>query len=188
MATPQVSVTPPSLSLGSSAPPDSVPLKYFLSLSSFLLVLPLETPAAPSIYPLTHTRCPDVEGGWWEVHCFPRPSPLTDDMGGGGGGNERKSPPSHPEGPQEPDRKQLQERQPESRLQPQGSGLRVARSPPKLDSENEDSELGIHQDPSLAQIHLPFIYPCFLDFSMFLPISTQLPHCLPALVSAKLSA
>lgn len=94
---------------------------------------------------------------------------------GEGGGNERKNPPSHPEGPQEPDRKQLQERQQQPRPQPQGSGLRVARSPSKLDSENEDGELGIHQDPSLAQTHLPFIYPCFLDFAMFLPSQ---PSCL----------
>lgn len=72
-------------SLGSSATPGSVSLK-FLSLNPFLPALHWLTPGSaphPSRYP--HYRCPDLEGGWWEEHCFPGPSPLTDRMGGGQG-------------------------------------------------------------------------------------------------------
>lgn len=104
---------------------------------------------------MKHTRCPDIEVGWWEVHCFPEPSPLTDGMAagwGGGGGNERKGPPSHPENPQEPDRKQLQERQQQLGPQPQRSGLRRA-FPNPTENENGDSTQTPH---SLGSTYLLF--------------------------------
>lgn len=64
---------------------------------------------------MTYARYPDTEEG-----CFPGPSLITDGMGVvvGGGGNQRKDSPSHPVSPQEPDRKQPQERERQPGPQP----------------------------------------------------------------------
>lgn len=162
-------------SLGSSATPGSVSLK-FLSLNPFLPALHWLTPGSaphPSRYP--HYRCPYLEGGWWEEHCFPGPSPLTDGMGGAGegcGGTERKGPPRHPEGPQEPDRKQPGERQQQPRPSPRGQNCRLPGAlPVRVKTVIWQSIQTLY---SFGPTYLIFTPASLL--SILLPISNQLPH------------
>lgn len=152
-------------SLGSSATPGSVSLK-FLSLNPFLPALHWLTPGSaphPSRYP--HYRCPDLEGGWWEEHCFPGPSPLTDGMGGGGRGgmwrHREEGPSQTSRGPPGARQETAWGKTAAAPAQPQGSELPAARSSP---SESEDGDLAIHPDPLLFRSHLPYIYSCFPSF------------------------
>lgn len=90
-----------------------------------------------------------------------------------------RAPPSHPEGPQEPDRKQPQERQQQQPPQPQPSGsrLRAAGKPPPTHTRKSESEKGGLElsGPSLSVTPTFYLPALPRVFSRFLFISAQFP-------------